>query len=459
MNPLQLPRTDSAVELVEALLAQAAEQVASDIHLIPTGTGMQVLMRCDGSLANVGMLDTALMGKVVGRLKVLADLLVYRNDVPQEGRIPADRVGIAAEVRVATYPTLLGEKVAVRLDARRGPMLSLDQLGLPDATREALTTAIQQPEGVVLITGPSGSGKTTTLYSCLNFLAAGERMRSIVSVEDPIERRLDHVVQTEVNHFVGLTYSSALRSILRQDPEVILIGEIRDTETAHIALEAGLTGHLVASTIHAGTAPQVFSRLMEMGIEPCAMTSVIRGVMAQRLLRRACPAPADDHSACETCRGTGYRGRVLVSEWISMSPELRHAVLERGDTSDLEAAAEAAGYRTLRQEAEALVAAGVTTQQEVERVLGRTIAPPDALRRGGGSGLVPQQPGRHVSGRGSATASAAPLIPRPESEPARTGRAADGGGGGAGDEPGGSLCTAATEPAAAVPGDGGGRAR
>jgi type II secretory ATPase GspE/PulE/Tfp pilus assembly ATPase PilB-like protein len=348
-----------AVEVVERLLVRARSHGASDLHLDPCEEGVVVTLRRDGVLSSVETLPHALGPHIVGRFKALADLLAYRTDVPQEGRIPAARSGIEMDVRVGTYPTLLGERVAARLDAPEGRPQNLASLGLPDAARRELCAALTQPEGVVLLTGPSGSGKTTSLYSCLHHLVAQEPRRSLVTIEDPVERRIRGVTQTEVNPVAGLTFARALRSLLRQDPDVILVGEIRDRETAAIALEAGLTGHLVLSTVHAGTAPQVFARLLEMDIEPFVATTAVRGVLAQRLLRRACP---EDPS--------GYAGRVLAAEWITMEPALREAILRRSDGEALAEAARSAGGRTLREEAQALVAREVTTQQEVDRVLG-----------------------------------------------------------------------------------------
>ncbi|MCZ6574313.1 MAG: GspE/PulE family protein [Planctomycetota bacterium] len=348
-----------AVETVERLLQQASRAGASDLHLDPGEQGVLVSLRTDGVLKPLETLSRLLGPHVVGRLKALADLLAYRTDLPQEGRIPADRSGIDAEVRVATYPTLFGERVALRFDAPEGQPQDLDTLGLGAPVLAALQAALNQPEGVILLTGPSGSGKTTTLYSALRHVAASEPRRSIVTVEDPVERRIEGVVQTQVNPAAGLTFARALRSLLRQDPEVLLVGEIRDAETAKVALEAGLTGHLVASTVHAGTAPQVFTRLLEMGVEPFVLTTAVRGVMAQRLLRKR-----------RTDGGEGYQGRVLVAEWVPLSSGLREAVLARADGEELTRRAREDGCRGLREEAQSLVDAGITTQEEVDRVLG-----------------------------------------------------------------------------------------
>lgn len=349
---------ESAVEVVDRLLRAARDAGASDLHLDPGEGGVAVRMRCDGVLAEVGREPAEIGARLVARLKALADLLAYRTDLPQEGRIAADRSGIGVELRVATYPTIRGERVALRLDAPGNAPRDLESLGLPDGVREDLARALEAPEGVVLLTGPSGSGKTTTLYSGLRHLTRLEPPRCIVTVEDPVEREIAGVVQTEVNRASGLGFAAALRSLLRQDPDVVLVGEIRDRETAEVALEAGLTGHLVASTIHAGTAPRVFARLAELGAEPFVVTTAVRGVLAQRLVRGIDAATGE------------YRGRILVAEWLPMSPGLRSAILDRADGETLEAAAREDGVPSLADAAAALVREGRTTEEEVKRVLG-----------------------------------------------------------------------------------------
>jgi general secretion pathway protein E len=357
-----------AVDCVQRLLERACAMGASDLHVEPDGSCVTVRARLDGVLVPLESLPVELGPRLVGRLKALADLLAYRTDVPQEGRITADRSGVGVEVRVATYPTIHGERAALRFDAPQMEASTLDALGLPARALAGLRSAVERPDGVVLLTGPSGSGKTTTLYACLRHVAARMPRRSIVTVEDPVERRVEGVTQTQVAPAAGLDFPRALRSLLRQDPEVILVGEIRDRETAGVALEAGLTGHLVASTIHAGAASQVFTRLLDMGVEPFVASTAVRGVLAQRLLRRRC-ADCSRSPSC-ACGGTGHRGRVLVAEWLETSPALRAAILARSDGETLAAAAREGGFRTLREEATALVQAGVTTNEEVDRVLG-----------------------------------------------------------------------------------------
>src|SRR5262245_4355643 len=352
----------TAVETVERLLRRARDLSASDLHLDPTQTCLVSAVRRDALFEHVDTLLSGLHPRVVGRLKAVAGLLAYRTDVPQKGRIPADRTDLRDEIRVATYPTVNGERVAVRLEAGVGAPRTIADLGLSDAVRTALERAFDQPEGVLLLTGPSGSGKTTTLYAALAHLLgdAGDgprRRRAIMTVEDPVERRVPGVAQTQVDAAAGLTFSRALRSLLRQDPDVLLVGEIRDRETAAVALEAGLTGHLVASTIHAGRAPLVFARLLDLGVEPFAITTAVRGVLAQRLVRRVGPDGR-------------LSGRALVAEWLPMSAPLRRAILERGDGEALAAAARESGAATLDDAAADLVRRGVTTPEEVRRVLG-----------------------------------------------------------------------------------------
>lgn len=453
MNTLPQGSPSPAVQLVDELLGEAQALGASDLHLIPDEDGSIVRVRVAGALSELRRIDGPVSQKLVGRFKVLADLLVYRTDIPQEGRIPLEDSCIGSEVRVATYPMRHGEKVALRFDTQAGETLLLDDLGLPELVTAELRTAISQPDGVVLLTGPSGSGKTTTLYACLRQLVQQTHLRNIVSVEDPIEHKLAGVMQTEINPHVGLDYETALRSILRQDPEVILIGEVRDRETAGIALEAGLTGHLVCSTIHAGTAPRVFARLMEMGIEPFAMTTTIRGVLAQRLLRRSCSVQIQHHGNCVQCRGTGYEGRVLLAEWVPMSRPLRAAVLERGDGETLTEAARLAGYVSLETQAAALLRAGVTDEEEVVRVLGHDWHEniDESYLSGGAGGPAPQS-GGDVPLRSAAAEGAQAVIPRPESEAPAAGSGADGPGCGAGGEPGGGVRQAEGPAAGALPG-------
>ena len=264
-------------------------------------------------------------------------------------------------------PTIYGEKVVMRLLDKTNLKTDLMDLGFDRASLTEITHAIQQPHGMILLTGPTGSGKTTTLYSALMYINRPDI--NIMTVEDPVEYDLAGINQVKARPEIGLDFAAALRSFVRQDPDVILVGEIRDRETAAIALEAGLTGHLVLSTVHAGTAPQVFARLLEMDVEPFVLTTAVRGVLAQRLLRRSCTECTA--AGCDTCAGTGYRGRVVAAEWAGMDDALRRAVLARGDGEELRAALVDDERVTLRESAQELVRQGLTTDEEVRRVLGR----------------------------------------------------------------------------------------
>lgn len=395
---VRVDRPTSAVDLVALLLDEARRARASDLHFQPTADGLEVHARIDGILARWAVLPSTIAANVVARLKVLADLLTYRADVPQEGRIrgPLDPAGgPGGEVRVSTFPTLHGERAAVRLFAAPGERHRLADLGLPGEVAEALSSRLDETAGAILLTGPAGSGKTTTVYACLRELVNRTGgSRAIATLEDPIESALDGVAQAQVNPGVGFDFANGLRSLLRQDPEVLVVGEVRDRATAEVAFQASLTGHLVLSTFHAGTAAGAISRLVEMGIEPYLIRSGLAAVVSQRLVRRLCPdcaAPVDPADAgagsddrlglrvaptrravgCPPCGGSGYRGRAVLAEWLDPS-RLDLASL-RGDQFDqatLQGRAESAGLVSLTSRAEAAVAAGITTPAEVRRVLG-----------------------------------------------------------------------------------------
>jgi type II secretory ATPase GspE/PulE/Tfp pilus assembly ATPase PilB-like protein len=380
-----------ATDVVERVLADARAVGASDVHFQPRQDGLELRWRIDGVLQPAALLPQKGAPNVVSRLKVLADLLTYRTDIPQEGRIrgaPGER-----EMRLSTFPTLFGERAVVRMFAESGRFLRLEDLGLPSEIGRALAEALQQTSGAIVLSGPAGSGKTTTIYACLRELTArsgGER--SLVSMEDPIEAVVEGVAQAQVNPAAGLTLESGLKSLLRQDPEVIAIGEIRDKSTAEIALEAALTGHLILTTIHAGSACEAIGRLLDMGIEPYVVRSGLRAVVAQRLVRRLCECaqrasrPEDLlglpvrrallQGRCEACRGTGYSGRTVLAEMLfPEDDELARAVLERSDVRRLERIAVASGMIDLWQRACAAVEDGLTSPAEVRRVLGTAALP------------------------------------------------------------------------------------
>ncbi len=383
LDALDLTGPERTSRLVDQILRDALRRSASDVHLEPTPRAVEVRYRLDGVLQPVASVSRELAPNLVARLKVLADLLTYRLDIPQEGSIRQDQNRYGADMRVSTFPTIHGEKVVVRIFHASVQTLDLEQLGLSPELHGALTDLLRQRTGAIFLTGPSGSGKTTTIYACLRHLVRSDASgRHIVTIEDPVERVIEGISQAQARPGTEFDFARGLRSLLRQDPEVIMIGEVRDRETAAIAIEAALTGHLVISTLHAGSACGVVGRLLEMGIEPYLLTSGLKGILNQRLVRRLCencrqPAaavqeagPAWQARGCEQCAGTGYGGRVLLAELLTLDPSLRQAILERADTTTLEAATSRPGRQTIWTAAERSVADGLTTVSEIERVLG-----------------------------------------------------------------------------------------
>lgn len=383
-----------ATELVERVLAASSQARASDAHFQPGPLGLELKFRVDGVLLPVATLPVKLAPNIVARLKVLADLLTYRTDIPQEGRIRAGEGEI--EMRLCTFPTLFGERAVVRLFADPDRFLSVADLGLPGDAARALTDALGTTTGAVVIAGPAGSGKTTTLYACLRELSVrSEGTRSLVTLEDPIEAVIPGVAQSQVNSAAGLTLESGLKSMLRQDPEVIAIGEIRDSATATVALQAALTGHLILTTFHAGGACEVISRLLDMGLEPYAIRSGLRTILGLRLVRRLCdcsrPAQCERDllgmdvqqaripNGCQRCALTGYTGRTVLAELLNPEhEEVARAILARADVRKLEQAAAAAGFIDFRRRSREAVEQGLTSPAEICRVLGtsRTIQQP-----------------------------------------------------------------------------------
>jgi type II secretory ATPase GspE/PulE/Tfp pilus assembly ATPase PilB-like protein len=394
LRGLDAASPDYATQFVELLLAAARERRASDVHLQPTPAGLAIHWRIDGVLAPLGDFPRGQATDVVTRLKVLAQLLTYKTDIPQEGRIPASG---DCEMRVSTFPTLHGERAVVRIFAAEREYLLLDDLGLPAEIRASLAGLLDETSGAILITGPAGSGKTTTAYACLRTIArASQGRRSIVSLEDPVEMALDGVAQSQANSAAGFDLATGLRSLMRQDPEVILVGEIRDNETAVTAFQASLTGHLVITTFHAGSAAEGLARLIDLGIEPYLVRSGIRAMLHQRLVRRLCEcavgnALRDVPSAvagndpflglpiasarvavgCPQCSHTGYRGRVMLAEQLPpLVGDLGRAVLARSDARELARLAVTAGMTTVFERACRAAEAGVTDPAEIRRVLG-----------------------------------------------------------------------------------------
>jgi type II secretory ATPase GspE/PulE/Tfp pilus assembly ATPase PilB-like protein len=375
-----------ATEAVERMLAEARAVGSSDLHVQPTAEGLELRWRLDGVLHPAALLPASVGPNVIARLKVLADLLTYRTDLPQEGRIKGTPGAI--EMRLSTFPTLHGEKAVVRLFAASGTYLRLDDLGLPGDIRGTLGRLLEATSGMIVFSGPAGAGKTTTLYACLRELvAASGGGRNLATLEDPVEVAVAGVSQTQANAAAGFTLELGLRSLLRQDPEVIAVGEIRDRTTAEVAFQASLTGHLVLTTFHSGSAAGVIGRLSDMGIEPYMLKSGLQAIVAARLVRRLCTCarPENDPTArlglaversfvpvgCDRCGGTGYHGRVLVAEMlVPHSDALGAAILARADVARIERAACAGGMVSRWHRAAKLVEAGETSAAEIRRVLG-----------------------------------------------------------------------------------------
>jgi type II secretory ATPase GspE/PulE/Tfp pilus assembly ATPase PilB-like protein len=349
----------SAPQVVEDLVARAERAGSSDIHLQMTGRSAQVSFRLDGMMAPVEDLDEEVAERVFGRIKYLARLKTYQESLPQDGRIERAEIKSQNDIRVATYPTVTGEKIVLRLFATASAK-GLEELEFPAAVLDELRAFLRQNAGLLLLTGPAGSGKTTTIYACLRFLAESGG-RHIITVEDPVEQIVPRVMQTEVSEARGLTFAKAARHLLRQDPQVLVIGEIRDDETANIAVRAALTGHQVISTLHAGSCKGVFERLMVMCPDHYAVISSVALVLNQRLIRRLCASCGG--KGCPACLNTGYHGRAPILEWVRVDDALRAALRMR----DPEAGQP---KQTLEASARVLWQSGITSEAEFHRLFG-----------------------------------------------------------------------------------------
>ena len=380
------------IRLVNMLLTQAVRAGASDIHIEPYRDVSRVRFRLDGVLYERHTLEKAYHAALVSRIKVMAKLNIAEKRLPQDGRIAVALGGRQVGLRVSTLPTAFGERVVLRLLEKSERVLSLSELGLGDEDLSRVQSLVKLSNGMILITGPTGSGKTTTLYAMLQALASPER--NILTIEDPVEYELEGVGQMQVNTKIGLTFADGLRTLVRQDPDVILIGEIRDAETASIAVQSALTGHLVLSTLHTNDAPSAVARLFDMGVEPFLLSSVLRAVAAQRLVRVLCPhcreaylpdekelqalgrmgalyrkgQPLYRAKGCEECMHTGYRGRMAVYEIMPMSESLKKLVVEKADANVLKEQALDEGMYFLRDDGIRKVLEGQTTLAEVVRV-------------------------------------------------------------------------------------------
>ena len=352
------------IRMLNALLTQAARDGASDIHIEPYERHSSVRFRVDGTLREVVKPNRALHAALISRLKIMAELDISEKRMPQDGRISL-RIGTrAVDVRVSTLPSAHGERAVLRLLDKSESKLNLEAVGMQGAVLAQLQKLIAQPHGIILVTGPTGSGKTTTLYAALSRLDAASS--NIMTVEDPIEYELSGIGQTQVNAKIDLSFAKALRAILRQDPDVIMIGEIRDFETAQIAIQASLTGHLVLATLHTNDAASAVTRLTDMGVEPFLLSSSLLGVLAQRLVRKLCKHCAG--AGCSHCNSTGYQGRTGVFELLSSNDQIRAMVHNKASEADIRTTAIAAGMTLMRNDGERLIAQGITTREEVVRV-------------------------------------------------------------------------------------------
>ncbi|HEX5220136.1 MAG TPA: ATPase, T2SS/T4P/T4SS family [Verrucomicrobiae bacterium] len=348
-----------APQILADLVLQAEKSGASDIHLQRRGPTAQVAFRLDGVLTPVTELPASVAERVFGRVKFLARLKTYQDSLPQDGRIEHTELGCQHDIRVATYPTVTGEKIVLRL-FNVAAVKAITELGLPETAEAALDAFLHQTTGLMLLTGPAGSGKTTTIYACVRQLAE-PRGRHIITIEDPVEQIIPGTMQTEVNEAIGLDFARAARHLLRQDPQVLIIGEIRDEDTANLAVRAGLTGHLVISTLHAGSCRGVFERLLVLCRDHSAIASAVELVLNQRLIRRLCSAC---HGAkCPGCLNTGYQGRLPLVEGLRLNDSLR-APIRSGDLQNL------TPQPTLAESARDLVTRGLSNQLEMQRVLG-----------------------------------------------------------------------------------------
>ncbi len=352
------------IRMLNALLTQAARDGASDIHIEPYERHSNVRFRVDGTLREVVQPNRALHAALISRLKIMAELDIAEKRLPQDGRISLRLGQRAIDVRVSTLPSAHGERAVLRLLDKSESKLTLAAVGMEGQTLQRFESLVKQPHGIILVTGPTGSGKTTTLYAALQSLDASQN--NIMTVEDPIEYELTGVGQTQVNPKIDLDFAKALRAILRQDPDIIMIGEIRDHETAQIAIQASLTGHLVLATLHTNDAASAITRLTDMGVEPFLLSSSLLGVLAQRLLRKSCTHCQG--AGCEACGHSGYLGRTGIFELLTTNDDMRALIHNQASEAQLRDAALRNGMTLMREDGERLVRQGISTPEELVRV-------------------------------------------------------------------------------------------
>ena len=378
------------IRYVNAIIFKASSERASDVHIEPFEEKLNVRFRVDGVLHDVASEDKSFQAAIISRVKVMSGLNIAEKRLPQDGRIGLKIAGKDVDIRVSTVPTQFGERIVMRLLDKSGAVLDLDQLGIDDSNATLMKKLLQKPNGIVLVTGPTGSGKTTTLYACLTYINKPDL--NILTVEDPIEYQLDGVGQMQINSKIDFTFASGLRAILRQDPDVVMVGEIRDGETAEIAIQASLTGHLVLSTLHTNDSAGAVTRLIDMGVEPFLVSSSLLAVVAQRLVRKLCkhcktPGEITDeeikeigldpskitsrqifrpgNSQCQHCQGSGYAGRLGIHEILVIDDELRGQIISRLDSNSIKTSAMKRGFTTLRMDGGRKVMQGVTSVEEV----------------------------------------------------------------------------------------------
>lgn len=390
----ELAEEAPVVEFVNNVFAQALEQDASDVHIEPGENTFEIRFRCDGILRSRFKISMDRFPAISSRVKLVSGMDISERRLPQDGRLSLRLSGVDVDIRASAVPGVHGESIVLRLLPKEGGGFDFVNLGLFEKERKMLEAWINKPHGIFLVTGPTGSGKSTTLYSALEFV--NQRSKKIITVEDPVEYHIQGITQIQTHSEIGYTFASALRSFLRQDPDIIMVGEIRDKETAEIAIQASLTGHLVLSTLHTNDAVSAFTRLIDMGIDPFLIATPIRGVMAQRLVRKLCPECAEPDSpiadivelarrvlpqsmkdikpdwrkpkGCSRCHGTGYTGREGIFELVDVTPEVQHLILNNGTNSQIREISSQQGLRTMREDGLLKAWRGITCIEEVLRV-------------------------------------------------------------------------------------------
>lgn len=381
-----LAQEKGVIQLVNVIIENAVKDRASDIHIEPGEYNFRVRYRVDGILYDKEIMPVRMQSAVSSRIKLLSQMNIAERRLPQDGRIKSHFGGKDIDIRVSTIPTIYGESIVMRLLDRETSFITLTEIGFDDMLIERYEGIIRKPYGMILITGPTGSGKTTTLYASLDRINSSEK--KIITIEEPVEYLMPGINQIQVRPKIGLTFASGLRHIVRQDPDIIMVGEVRDLETGGIAIHAALTGHLIFSTLHTNDAPGAITRLMDMGVENYLVSSTLIGVMAQRLVRRICPECKEQHTAtsdvkgelsedinviwkgkgCDNCLGTGYRGRIAIFELLVVDDEIRDLVMRRATVREIKDKAISLGMRTLRQDGIEKIKKGITTVEEVMRV-------------------------------------------------------------------------------------------